>query len=471
LDAARSKEEQSKKSYSALMDAKGAMLKAAEDGLVALVEENGARGLSKAEATDEVENLEAQMLADTKFLEQTEISYQAKSKEFEARRQLRMDEIKAVGQAINILHSDDARDAFRKSYSRMLLQVINQRCSSPTATAVKDLWSLASSSHNSHLALIAARASEGRFTEVFAMIDKLVKQLQGEEATDLEKKEMCETDRAENTRQAASESRSMDGLTDDIDKAKTTVASIVDQISEQEKTMQGLEDSIASLTRQREDENKQFLTDVADDEKAVQLILSATTLLTKFYEDHGLTALADIHSTVRGNVQLRKPIVEAGKAPPPPPATWAAPSYGGAGDEQAGIQGILSILKEDIENDITSAKSTEAEAKKAYDTQTSDLEAAITAGNNAITEYETQKASAELEVQEKKKERQAGKANLDSIIQEIKRLQPGCDFFTVNFAMRTKKRQIEIDGLTQAKAILSSANTAGFLQETRSHRC
>lgn len=39
----------------------------------------------------------------------------------------------------------------------------------------------------------------------------------------------------------------------------------------------------------------------------------------------------------------------------------------------------------------------------------------------------------------------------------IEDAQPGCDFVTVNFETRLKARQVEKDGLVEAKAILSGA--------------
>jgi hypothetical protein len=37
---------------------------------------------------------------------------------------------------------------------------------------------------------------------------------------------------------------------------------------------------------------------------------------------------------------------------------------------------------------------------------------------------------------------------------KIQDINPNCEYFEVNYPMRTKNRQVEIDGLTKAKAIL-----------------
>jgi len=42
----------------------------------------------------------------------------------------------------------------------------------------------------------------------------------------------------------------------------------------------------------------------------------------------------------------------------------------------------------------------------------------------------------------------------DAVLQKIADATPGCDYLTLNDELRLKNRQIEIDGLVKAKAIL-----------------
>lgn len=79
-------------------------------------------------------------------------------------------------------------------------------------------------------------------------------------------------------------------------------------------------------------------------------------------------------------------VSEAGKAPPPPPATWEG-GYGGKVDEQQGITAILGMIHEDILKDISKAEKEEADAAALYDktktaleTERSDLQVAPLAG-------------------------------------------------------------------------------------------
>merc|ERR1719499_461049 len=97
------------------MKSKGAELAAAQEALEKMEKENGARGLSKEETKEEIDALTAQVEADTKYIKQVKDALAEKKAEWKARQSLRLKEQEAIGKAISILYSDDARDLFKKS--------------------------------------------------------------------------------------------------------------------------------------------------------------------------------------------------------------------------------------------------------------------------------------------------------------------------------------------------------------------
>jgi len=161
-------------------------------------------------------------------------------------------------------------------------------------------------------------------------------------------------------------------------------------------------------------------------------------------------------------------VVGAGSAPPPPPATWdAGESYGGASGESAGVVGIMEMVKEDVKKDVRAAEDEEAESLKDFNKEKADLEDEIKATNTAIDAYKKDKASQEKDVVDRTGERSTSKDELNGQLSLYKSYKPGCDFLLVNFDTRTKARQIEVDGLQKAKAILKGGDFAkSFLQVT-----
>ena len=115
----------------------------------------------------------------------------------------------------------------------------------------------------------------------------------------------------------------------------------------------------------------------AADESAVGLIEQAMAVLNKFYEDNGLALFQ-----------------APGEAPPPPPQTGSEP-YGGAQDESNGIQGILGLIKEDVEKDIKVATSEEEDAIKEFETLESETASTISLLEDEIANFDDQKGGAE----------------------------------------------------------------------------
>ena len=66
-------------------------------------------------------------------------------------------------------------------------------------------------------------------------------------------------------------------------------------------------------------------------------------------------------------------------------------------------------------------------------------------------------SDAEEELANQKELQSEKMESLGATTKEISALEPGCDFIAVNLEVRTKNRQLEIDGLKKAKAILKGA--------------
>jgi len=203
---------------------------------------------------------------------------------------------------------------------------------------------------------------------------------------------------------------------------------------------------LEAATRARKDEKTAYESNKADDEAAQGLIENAMKVLETFYSDN--FGLLQVQDGAR-----QPPVVEAGKAPPPPPPTWSE-DYGGAQGESKGIQGILGMILDDVKADIK--KSTEAEeaAVKAFEQLKEDTEGAIKAANQAIEDLKGDIADSEQTITDETSDKQDNKKSLDATLKEIESAEPGCNFIGINLEVRTRNRQLEIDGLLKAKTIL-----------------
>mmetsp|Transcript_64960 Transcript_64960/g.163697 ORF Transcript_64960/g.163697 Transcript_64960/m.163697 type:complete len:321 (-) Transcript_64960:96-1058(-) len=292
------------------------------------------------------------------------------------------------------------------------------------------------------------------FSAVISAIDTMIGMLQDEETSDLKQKEECETARATNTREAATVSRAIDTLSDTVTRLKAEIEELKAQIKEKEEEIKKIEAEVETAKRVREDENAEWIKSDKDDRDAEIVVGEAITVLEEFY---GTALLQQQRRRVAQQHRSVQPVeVEAGKAPPPPPSTWEAP-YEGKKEENTGIIAILTLIKEDIKKDYEQAKVAEDAAQAAYTTFKTESETQIGNLNTDITTTEGTISEKEGDVETAQGERTGKKGELEGVMKTIKEMAPGCDYFTVNYEVRYKNRQIELDGLNKAKAILSGA--------------
>jgi len=501
LKEAQDQEKAAKESYDTLSASKTKMLETARKALIDMVGESGASGVAKEDAQNEVEALEAQVVADTKFITEAETAYTSKSKEWDVRKGLRSQEMLAMSQAIAVLASDDAKDQMAKSFKSqgfLFLQEVTSR-SEPQRRA-KCAARLLAKSSDPQIALLATGMGSGAnaaIEKVIKKIDEIVAMKATNEKEDLTKKQKCESDLSDAASSARTASLAIDTASEDMDRANGQVEELKTQIKEQEEKKTGLQGQIKDATSQRNGEKTMFEADKVVDENAVQTVKSALDIIKDWknakaalISANKVTLKATVPTAPEGILPAPASKVEVavqaphrlaaasikvhtvqksqapGKAPEAPPSTWEDGStYGGAG-EQKGIVGILELVMDDMKKDIATSVADEKQAVTDFDKTKADLEGEIKATDSTIDAYTKDKAAKTKIVAEKSTERGTKKTELESQMELYTGLKPGCDFLLVNFDTRTKARQIEVDGLKKAKAILKGAKFDNLLQVT-----
>jgi len=296
-------------------------------------------------------------------------------------------------------------------------------------------------------------ATGSHFDKVISAIDEMVKTLKEEEEKDLKNKEDCEKERADATRDAIKAARTMDDHTDTIAELTARIAEIVDEIAANKKEIATLAAELKEAEKERKDAHAAWQNTNKDDKAAAALVVKAKDVLANFYKDNDLMF-----------VQNKMDPVNAGEAPPPPPATWEAP-YGGKTGEATGIVAILEMIHEDIEKDRAKAEAEEKESLKTFKEFKKNTEAQTKALKDSNDSLQSEKGDCEDDISTNKRKR--GEQN-DALKQALKTLSdatPGCDYLTINYDVRLKNRQIEIDGLVKAKAILQGGEFPSFLED------
>jgi len=451
LADARTKESDALAQYEKLTKSKQAQLDSAQGALTKMDSENGAKGMSRQESVDEKKALEEQVSNDDKFIKQTEAALTAKKASWKVRSATRSSELAAISKAISILHNDDSRDLFKKSFaSQALVQIAHtskrvQRVES-AAAVLKDA---AKRSGDKRLMALASelepfKSVKGRFDPIIKAVKKMIALLESQEQQDLDTKQTCESDRMANTREAIDTSREMDEQTDKITTLAAHISKCESEIKDLQADHQKTKDALAKASQMRKDENTEWQKNDNNDKLAAETVKSARDVIAQWYADN------------KAFVQVGKQPVsgmKAGDAPPPPPTTWES-DYGGNQGESQGIVAIMEMVEADIKKDRADAKADEDSAQTEFDNFKKDSEAKMK--ELKAEEEATSKAmgKSQQDKSDTEKGRRSNKKALRSTLATIKSIDPNCEYYEVNYPMRRKNRQIEIDGLNKAMAIL-----------------
>jgi len=461
LRDAAANEEKAIEDYTELKEAKTEQKTTAEDALNRGDGEGGAKAMSKEDSETERDALETQITNDEGFIQATTTDLATKKAEWKDRQELRAGEIEAINKAIAILHSDDARDMFKSSSKSQTFLQLKSSSRTQSVRAADVLASAAKRSGDKRMAALAkslqtpneSMATGSHFDEVIAAIDDMVATLKGEEETDLENKETCEKDRADDTRTAIQAGRTMDERSDTIDELTNDIAEIVKTIAENVAEIKSINEELTKATTMRGDEHTEWEAANRDDGAAADLVNSAKDVLASFYEENNLNLLQ----------QKKMAPVVAGEAPPPPPTTWEAP-YGGKTGESQGIVAILEMIHDDIIKDKTKSKADEDKAEETFQSFKTNSETQIQALTDANTELTDTKGSKEDDISTAKEQRGAKHDELNAVIAKINDATPSCVYTTINYPVRLTNRQVEIDGLEKAKAILQGGEFPSLVQ-------
>lgn len=396
-----------------------------------------------AKASEDLEDMTAAKAADEKFLAGLEKNCQVVDQEYEARSKIRSDELVALSETIDILTSDDARDLFGKSVGTSFVQVGTEIQNRRTEKALKHLAAVAAKTQNWSLLSLVTSARLDAFTKVKEAMDKLLVELQKQQAEEVEKHDLCnkEIDETEDNIKVANNEK--DDLAEKHKDLTNTLETLASDIATLKQEVADAESSLKRAGIDRKAENELYQQHVADQRATVKVLNMALDRLKEFYTPGA--ALVQVH--------VHQPVPGAAVAPPPPkPAAY---------EKSAGAGGVLQLLMKIIteaEAEETELELDENQAQKIYANFVQETTASIVADRQSIAEKEKQTAEASAEKSSTEESQLSNAAKLDKLDNLLAGLHADCDYIIKYFDLRQKTRAEEMDAIEEAKAILSGAN-------------
>lgn len=368
---------------------------------------------------------------------------QVEQEEYDARTKVRSDEIKALGAALSILTTDDARANFMKTMSFMQVRSLtsaSQRAAAQDKLRQRVAWNLmkvAKRHNNAVLASLAVGARTRAFDEVKQMLDKTLAQLKKQQQTDYADKESCKTDITKTENE-------IDDISNDKEDLTVKKTGIEDSIAGLTKQRATLHDEIAAIQASMKDAKKLRATESAlyqeeldDQHLTIRLLESAMHRLQEFYVPKQASFI-QLHS--HNQVQQTRSEHKDLQIP------------GGH------VLGLLREVITDAEVDLVKIESVEKEKLKDYEefmqvSKSSDFEKQISAAD-----LDQQIAAAKSERSDTEQALTLNAQSSDEAIKKLESYHKSCDFLLKNYEVRKSARAQEMDAINNAKAILSGAS-------------
>jgi len=441
LSASQKEEMANQKAYEDLKAAKEEEIQAGQEQIDSKTQELATADENNAQAKVDVEDTKASLSADEQFLMMLKEKCQMTDKEWEERQKTRQLEMQAVSKALAVLSGDDAHDLFSRTFNPALVQVGSASESRMRASEL--LSRVGKKFQNPRLSTLAYRVKLDAFTRVKKAIDDMVAQLLKEKEDEIKHKDWCVDEFNTNQLQSEKKTREKKDLIALIAQLEAAIKALADEIQTLKAEIAEMQVQLKRAGEDREKQNKEFQTTVADQRDTQKMLKAALSVLEDFYKKAASFA------------QRQEPVG------PPPPAGFK--EY----KNNAASGGVMSM----IEQIISDAKAMEAEAirseedaQKAYEDFVKETNNSIEAKSRDIVNKSAQKAKAETELVEAKEDKEAVLLELEQLSNYNAQLHQSCDFVQKNFDLRQTARDEEVEALRQAKAILSGAKFEEFLQ-------
>eukprot|EP00933_Yihiella_yeosuensis_P039823 TRINITY_DN339_c0_g1_i4.p1 TRINITY_DN339_c0_g1~~TRINITY_DN339_c0_g1_i4.p1 ORF type:complete len:719 (+),score=286.14 TRINITY_DN339_c0_g1_i4:87-2243(+) len=427
---------------------------AAEALLSKLDREYAARDKAKAESREEIDLLTAQNTEDNSLIAEANAQLEEKAKLWDQRLAYRTGEQEAVGKAVELLHSDDARELFARSTSFLQLSAVSTAQVEAASSANKLLVEQAGISHDSRLLILATNLAKiGRdlketpkienptFDAVLAKIDEMKQAIKDEEEADLNKKEECEATKTADTKTAKDHTNKIEDLNTTIDFLTSTIKQLEEDLAKKDGLIAEVNVSLANAKSVRDAENAEYATSKKDDEDAATLVQQAAKVISDFYE---------------ANPQSFLQMNSHSKEPEDMPKVFQS-EYGGAGSQSSGIIQTMKMVEDDIRKEIAVADKEEAEALKMYEDTKKDLEDEKATLEASVDADNIKKGDSQEDLSTAEKDKGDQEALLAAVNKKMKDAEPECNWYFENIETRSKNRLTELKGLDKAKAILKGA--------------
>jgi hypothetical protein len=397
-----------------------------------------------AKAKEDLDLTREALAADTKFLSELKLRCQQSDKDWELRSKTRLEEIAAVSETIKILTDDDARETMGRTMDSETPVFVQTGAETTLQAKVRAAASVAlkkvATKHRS-LALLALsqRVKLDPFKKLNGIIDDMSGALKKQLQDEVVERDFCVKEFNENDVQTLHKNNEIKDLQALIETSKATIDTLTSEMAQLGKDIEEMEVQMKKASEEREASNHEFQVAVTDQRATQTILKKALAKLESFYGKKTLLQMGQ----------------EPGAAvPPPPPAMSEMKPSQGSGGVMVLIQ---DIIEEAHEMEVDALKA-ESDSQAGYEEFIKNSNAAIATAKKQITEKTDSRSDTESTKVGAEGDLAASLEDAEKLATYKAELHKSCDFLMKNFDTRQNAITAEIEGLGQAKSILSGAD-------------
>jgi len=318
------------------------------------------------------------------------------------------------------------------------------------------------------------------FSVIFKMIDDMIVVLKKEAKDDRDQKDFCvgELDKTEREKDAADDKLANVGAS--IEEIAGELDTVAQGIADLTAGIAALDKDVAEATALRKTEHEEYAGNIQMQEAAIEIVGKAKNRLQKFYNPSAYKAppkkeLSMEEKLASGGASSLVQTEAAFDAPEasdvsfvqvhstsrvaPPEAPESVPGGPPQKNEKSGgVLALMDMMVADLKSSAQEARFTEKQAQKEYVELMEDSKEKRAQDQKSIVDQEGAKAELESSLTEAKENQQLSLEEQQNVIKTLQELHGQCDFLLKNFDMRLSARETEIEGLQNAKAVLSGAD-------------
>lgn len=399
-----------------IMHAKKEMAEA-KAGLAASGEEMAVAEGELAETTEEIK-------ADEQSKEDLQHQCMAKAQDYESTRKSREEELEALAQAKKAIAESTGGPA------TSLLQ-LRAQSGAPASVqvpfaVVRRLRALGAQDSSAALTQLASRISTAvslstrqgadPFKKVRGMISDMLERLEQEAASDATQKAFCDKELSEAKTKKEGKDTEIEELSTKVDQMTSRSAKLKEQVATLQTELADLAQSQAEMDALRKEEHSDYVKKKAELEEGLEGVKLALKVLRDYYGQEGQE-----HKT---------------------------------SGQSSSLIAMIEVCESDFSKGLSETIATEESAAAAYKQQSGDNDVDKASKEKAVKFKTKEAAGLDKSVAENSNDLTGVQAELDAVVQYLKKLEDKCVGKPDSYEERKEAREKELTGLKEALSIL-----------------